>query len=123
MKQAIIRLYAYLICFLTIVCGVVIIGAGVYNIIEITAPHQMLPENIRQDHQNNESFIHSHYKSNLYEYLTEMQITSQRQESLKEEIIGVRNNAVKGLMVILVLLLVDIGVFYIHRPILERPRM
>ena len=123
MKKAIVSFYVYLICFVTVSCAVIFLGAGVYNVIEIAAPGYMLSAEIVQDHRDNQSFIHSHYKSNLYEYLTDMQITTQRIESLEGEIVNERNSAIRGLIIVFVVLIINMGVFYLHWPIVERRQM
>ena len=120
MKNTILKLYAYLVCFITLSCGAIIFGVGMYDVVEIAVPGYMLPDKIVQGHNDNKSFIHYHFKSNLYEYLTDEQITTQRLKSLEKAIGDERNNAMRGLIIAFVVLLINIGIFYVHWPMVEK---
>lgn len=114
MKKKVLQIYASLVCFITISCGVIFIGAGMYDFVEIVAPGYMLSEKVVQGHRDNKSFVNTYYKSDLYEYLTDEQITAQRIESFKAAISNERVNAIKSLGIALLVLLIDMGIFIAH---------
>jgi hypothetical protein len=123
MKKTILKFYAYLVCFVTLSFGAILFGVGMYDVVEIAAPGYMLSDKIVQGHKDNESFIHYHYKSNLYEYLTVDQITSQRLKSLEKAIVDERNDAIRGLFIAFIVLLINIGIFYFHWPMVDKRRL
>jgi hypothetical protein len=123
MKKTILKYYAYLVCFVTLSCGAILFGVGMYDVVEIAAPGYMLSDKIVQGHNDNESFIQYYYKSNLYEYLTDDQITNQRLKSLDQAIGDQRNDAIRGLIIAFVVLLINIGIFYIHWSMVEKRRL
>ncbi len=120
MKKIILKLYAYLVCFVTLSCSAILFGVGMYDVVEIAAPGYMLSDKIVQGHNDNKSFIHYHYKSNLYEYFTDEQITTQRLKSLEKATGDERNDAIRGLIIAFVVLLINIGIFYVHWPMVEK---
>jgi hypothetical protein len=114
MKHTIFEIYVYLVCFIALSCGVISLGAGVYSLVEISAPGFMLSEEWVQMHRDNESFVRSFYKSKIHEILTDEQITAQRAKNLKIVIDDERRNAIKRFIGSVIVILINIVVFIVH---------
>ena len=56
MKQSILEIYALAVCFVTLVCFVIALGIGVYDLIEIANPEVTITSWEYDRHQSNETF-------------------------------------------------------------------
>ncbi len=114
MKHTILELYAYLVCFVSLSCGAIFLQVGVYSLVEISAPGFMLSDEQVQKHRDNETFATSHYKSDIYEILTDEQIAADRVESLVIAIGEERKSAGKRLIGAVIVIFINIVVFFVH---------
>ena len=117
MKITAIKIYTHLVCFLTLILATVYFGTGVYDILNIVVPDYMVSDQVIEEHKDNTSFIESHYKSNLHEYLTDEQIRQQRLTSLNKSISEKRSNGITDLLISLTVIVSCAALFVWHRRI------
>ncbi len=56
MKKSILEIYALSVCFVTLVCFVIVLGIGIYDLIQISNPEFTLNPHEYERHQSNEAF-------------------------------------------------------------------
>ena len=56
MKKSILEIYALAVCFVALLCFVIALGIGVYDLIQITNPEFTLNAYEYERHQSNEAF-------------------------------------------------------------------
>jgi len=117
MKLKAIKIYTHIVCFLTLILATVYFGTGVYEILNIVVPDYMVSDQVLEEHKDNTSFIASHYKSNLHEYLTDEQIKQQRLTSLNEVISERRKKGITDLFISLTVIISCAVLFVWHRRI------
>jgi hypothetical protein len=128
MKTNILLIYAYLVCFVTVTCGAIYTGIILYDIVQISAPEFMLSEHTKYTHANNENFIENNYtytddgKVSKYEGYSETKITKIRTENYQSKIAQEQNNAVKSVIQSVIVLFIDLILFFVHWRIAKRAR-
>jgi hypothetical protein len=63
MKKSIVEIYALAVCFATIVCFVISLGIGLYDIVEITNPEFTMKSYAYEKHQTNDALLLMHSSS------------------------------------------------------------
>ncbi len=56
MKKSILEIYALAVCFVALLCFVIALGIGVYDLIQITNPEFTINVYEYERHQSNEAF-------------------------------------------------------------------
>ena len=59
MKKSILEIYALSVCFVTLVCFVIVLGIGIYDLIQISNPEFTLNPHEYERHRSNEAFRRS----------------------------------------------------------------
>jgi len=119
MKKSIIGIYALAVCFVTVVCAVIALGIGIYDLVEIAYPEFTLPSYQFERHQSNEAFFPGD-PENLE--LTEEEKSARRLASYETAIEAERRGAQQSLIKVLVVLILDAVVFTIHWKVAQRSR-
>jgi len=57
MKRTLVEVYALAVCFVTLVCFVVSLGIGIYDLIQIINPKFTISSYQCDRHQSNEAFL------------------------------------------------------------------
>lgn len=113
MKKTILEIYALAVCFVTVLCAVVALGIGVYDIVEITNPEFTLSAHSYERHQTNEAFFSLECIDDEQER-TEEEKTQQRQSSYNRALNAESRNAVQSLVKVIIIIAIDILVFLVH---------
>ena len=127
MKKSILEVYAMAVCFATIVCFVVALGIGIYDIVRIANPEFTLSSYEYNRHQSNNAFWESYKckyenKDKESKRPSEEDLTKQRQTSYQQEIKAEKRSGAQSLTIASIVILIDIVVFFIHWMIARRAR-
>src|SRR5688572_27003955 len=109
MPRSLIQLYALIVCFFTLMCLVVALGLGLYDIVRITAPGFTL-----QDHmvwQSDEHFL-MYYpdKKNLPQH----ELAAWRKQYRQNALVSERHSAQQRAVFIGIILAIDAIVYALH---------
>ncbi len=131
MKKPILEIYALAVCFVTLVCFVIALGIGVYDLIQIANPEFTMNAYEYQRHQSNEAFGRSP-RIQLRGVApgvpieptepSEEELTSQREESYQAALRSERRQAGQSLTMIAIVLVIDVLVFLPHWLLARRRR-
>jgi hypothetical protein len=121
MKKSLLEIYALAVCFLAMNCFAVALGIGAYDLLEMSNPNLTLNSHSYQQHQTNEAFKRRGW-SNDKEKLPEEEITEMREKSYKVELEAERRDAVQSFIRVLIVMLINIGIFLIHWKVAKRAR-
>ena len=131
MKKPILEIYALAVCFVTLVCFVIALGIGVYDLIQIANPEFTINAYEYERHQSNEAFGRSP-RIQLRGVApgvpieptepSEEELTSQREESYQAALRSERRQAGQSLTMIAIVLLIDVLVFLPHWLLARRRR-
>ena len=123
MKKSTLEIYALTVCFVTVICAIVSLGIGVYNIIEITNPKFTLPSYQYERHQTNEAFFRQYYgKEKEADALSEEEKTKRRLESLEVALKVERRGGLQSIVKVFIVLVIDSVAFIIHWWVARRAR-
>ncbi|MBI4697945.1 MAG: hypothetical protein HY758_03285 [Nitrospirae bacterium] len=127
MKKTVIEIYAMAVCFVAVVCLVISLGIGLYDIMEISNPAFTISSYEYKKHQSNESFIKGDCGNEKETFadkkiLTDEEITRQRLASFQNLIAIERRDAFQSLTIVAIILILDIILFFIHWRIAKRAR-
>jgi hypothetical protein len=120
MKRTSIEVYALAVCFVTLICFVVTLGMGIYDVIRIADPGFTMSTYNYERHQSNEAFLNSWPKGKPQPRADEL--TTLREESYKSALRSEKRGAVQSLTMALIVLIIDMIVFAIHWLIAKRAR-
>ena len=59
MKKTIIEIYALAVCFVAVICLVISLGIGLYDLVEISNPEFTISSHEYKKYQTNESFMNN----------------------------------------------------------------
>ncbi len=123
MKKTIIEIYALAVCFVTVICLVISSGIGLYDLVEISNPEFTISSHEYKKYQTNESFINNDCGEEK-EILSdkEEEITKKRMESYQNLLSIEQRNAFQSLTIVLIIIILNIVVFFIHWRIAKRAR-
>jgi len=127
MKTNIFLIYAYLVCFVTLSCGAIFTGIILYDIVEISVPDFMMSEVDKQKYLDEQNYIENKKiqpddKKNTHEIYSDEEITEIRTWDYKSAIDRERNNAIKSIIQSLIILVIDLVLFFVHWRVAERAR-
>ncbi len=131
MKKSILEIYALSVCFVTLVCFVIALGIGIYDLIQITNPEFTLNPYEYERHRSNEAFG----RSPRIEMRgvapgvpigstkpSEEELTRQREESYQAVIRSERRSGIQSLTIVGIVMVIDLCVFVVHWLLSKRTR-
>ena len=132
MKKSILEIYALAVCFVALVCFVIVLGIGVYDLIQITSPEFTINVYEYERHQSNEAFRGSPGRA-LGGFAPgipvqprrrpEEEVTQQREESYQAALRSERRGGMQSLIRIVIILAIDVLVFVPHWLLVRRTRV
>ncbi len=127
MKKSLLEIYALAVCFATIVCFVISLGIGIYDLVEITNPEFTLSSYEFKRHQTNDAFwksCSSSWRKHDKERTRppEDELTKQRENSFQRALKAEKRDAFQSLTQIVIILIVNALVFLIHWRLARRAR-
>ena len=129
MKKSWLEIYALAICFFTVACFAVALGAALWDVVQITAPDFTMRDDYWTKHRSDEAFrqalIEEHrFREVVSTYVPPAgaELTLAREEGHAQAVSKERRAASQGLAQRLIILLVDLLVFLIHWKIAARAR-
>ena len=114
------EIYALAVCFVTIICAAVALGIGAYDILEISSPEMTLRAYKYEKYQTNEAFTRQWKKDRAKK--SEEEITVLRKKSYEVALKAEKRDAVQSSIRVLIILFIDMAIFYIHWRIAKRAR-
>jgi hypothetical protein len=115
MVRSLIQLYALTVCFFTLMCFVVAVGFGLYDIVRIAAPDFTLQQYLT--YESNEQFL-------VYfpdkKGLPNEEITRLRDVARQHALVAERKGAAQSLVFAAIIIVIDIVVYVVHWAIAKR---
>lgn len=126
MKRTIVEIYALAVCFTAIVCFVISLGIGIYDIVQIANPGFTLSSCEYNRHQTNDAFWsdHCNYAKDDDKRIRpqEDELTRTREESLQRALKAEQRDASQSVIRVLIIISINALVFLIHWLIAKRAR-
>ncbi len=133
MKKSILEIYALAVCFVTVICFVISLGITLYGIIGITNPDFTISSSTYTEHQTNDDFWNSSYRSlsmsvnpgeaeKARSILDEALLSKQRENSFARILANERRDNTQTVVKTLIVILIDAVVFLLHWFIARRAR-
>ena len=119
-KKSLLEIYALAVCFVTVVCFVIALGIGVYDLVELAYPEFSLSSYEYERHQSDEAFMRHWAKDKKRP--AEGEVTKLREESFRTELRKEQRSAMQSLVQILIVLAIDVVVFFVHWRLAQRGR-
>jgi hypothetical protein len=120
MKRPVKQIYALAVCFATLLCFVVALGIGLYNVVQICAPTYTISAYSSQAYESNEKFVHTYEDK---KGLPTEELTKLRESLLEDAIFTERQSAVQSLIQVVILIVIDIVVFVVHWHMAKRAEL
>lgn len=120
MKRGLVEVYALAVCFVTLVCFVIALGIGIYDIIQIVNPEFTISSYTYDCHQSNEAFLKNWLENKPRPQGEELTIL--RKESYQAALRSEKRSAIQSLTMVFIIILVDIVVYIIHWFVAKRAR-
>ena len=126
MKSSILEIYALAVCFVALVCFVIALGIGVYDLIQFANPEFTINVYEYERHQSNEAFdtVRGSPGRALRGIAPgipiepterpEEEVTQQREESYQAALRSERRRGMQSLIQIVIILVIDVLVFVPH---------
>ena len=124
MKKSTLEIYALAVCFIALVCFVVALGIGLYDLIQIASPEFTLNAYEYERHQSNENFrgspgrvLRGAIAPGIPIEPTERpeeEVSQQREESFQAALRSERRRGLQSLLQIMIILVIDVLVFVPH---------
>lgn len=112
MKKSLLEIYALAVCFVTIICFAVVLGIGLYDVLEMSNPEMTLKSYQYQKHQSNEAFIRNWSKKK--EKRSDSEITEIREKSYSVALKAEQRDAIQSFIRVLIIMLINVIIFLIH---------
>ena len=109
MQRSAVQIYALAVCFASLMCLVVALGIGLFDVVQIGAPQFTLAGAVAYD-SNEQYLLYFPNKKDL----PEQQISELRQEALHLAWVAERRAAQKSAVFVLIVLAIDAVVFLVH---------
>jgi hypothetical protein len=128
MKRSLLELYALAVCFFTVICLVIALGVGLYDLVQIAQPEFTISAQTYERHQSNEAFASRAFISLIEpqtvppEGASQDEITSLRQDSYQAVLRMERRQASQSATLVAIVLAIDIAIFYFHWRVAARAR-
>ena len=134
MKKPLLEIYALAVCFVALMCFVIALGIGVYDLIQIANPGFTINAYEYDRHQSNEAFRNGGMVGPLAfgsggatgEVIIEpgiprgpttpaaAEVTRQREESYQAALRSERRRGMQGFLQVVIILVIDVLVFVPH---------
>ena len=123
MKKSFVEIYGLAVCFVTLLCFVIALGVGIYDLLQVAFPEFTLNAYEYERHQSNDSFRNAPpvFRSvpRIAEAVpipeaTEDAITRQREDSYRSVLRFERRRAGQSLVMVGIVMLIDVLVFLPH---------
>ena len=131
MKKSMLEIYALSVCFVTLVCFVIALGIGIYDLIQIASPAFTLNAYEYERHQSNQAFGRSPriemrgLAPGVSIEPTEPsaeELTQQREESYQAALRSERRRGIQSLTIVGIVMVIDLCVFGVHWLLSKRTR-
>lgn len=131
MKRSILEIYALAVCFVTLICFVVALGIGIYDLIQIMNPAFTLNPYEYERHQSNEGFqvAPSRELRGLSPAVpaeearpSEEEIARRREESYQAALRSEKRRGLQSLTIVAIVMVIDLSVFAVHWLLARRAR-
>ena len=129
MKKTILEVYALAVCFVTVTCFVICLGIGAYSVIQIANPEFTMNTYQYEKFQSNDSFWDCNSGGNYCsdedkkrQRPGEDELTKKRQSAFASAIKSEQRDGSQTIVKMLIIILIDIVVFYTHWAIARRAR-
>ena len=128
-KKTILEIYALAVCFFTVACFVVALGLMMWNVVELTASEFTIHTRDFECHRSDEAYRKCREQD--YEYTkadppktfpTGDALTEKRERSYEFVLKSEKREALQGIVHKLIVILIDIFVFYVHWLLARRAR-
>jgi hypothetical protein len=105
--RSLIQIYALMVCFCSLMCFVVALGIGAYDVIEVAAPEFTL---------HGATALYESYQvaPDPKETRSEAEIAAARAEQHRQTVIFTRHSAIQSLIFVGIVCAIDLMVFGIH---------
>lgn len=113
-----VQVYALTVCFFTLMCFVVALGVGAYDVVQIAAPRFTMAWFGMYDSNAEFVAVYTDKKD-----LPEEEITRARKAMLEAGIDAERRSALQSLVFVAILLVIDAAVYAAHWGIVRRERL
>ena len=132
MKKSFVEIYGLAVCFVTLLCFVIALGVGIYDLLQVAFPEFALNAYEYERHQSNDSFRNAPpvFRSvpRIAEAVpipedTEDEITRQREDSYRSVLRFERRRAGQSLVMVGIVMLIDVLVFLPHWILARRARV
>lgn len=128
MKRTLLEVYALAVCFVTVGCFVIAFGIALYGAIGVAQPGFTLSGHTYEMHRTNDRFFNRQVfmpdeEKQQRVRPPEAELTRQRQESLAAAIDGERRDSAQTTVKSMIVVLIDLLVFFVHWRIARSPRM
>ena len=132
MKKSFVEIYGLAVCFVTLLCFVIALGVGIYDLLQVAFPEFTLNAYEYERHQSNDSFRNAPpvFRSvpRIAEAVpipeaTEDAITRQREDSYRSVLRFERRRAGQSLVMVGIVMLIDVLVFLPHWILARRARV
>ena len=120
MKRSLVEVYALAVCFVTLVCFVIALGIGIYDLIQIVNPEFTISSYTYDRHQSNEAFLKNWTKDKPIPQGDEL--TRLREESYQAALRSESRGAIQSLTMVFIIILIDLVVYIIHWYVAKRAR-
>ena len=124
-----VEIYALTVCFFTMACLAIATGNLLWNGVKLAAPALTVNAHEYQRHQTDDNFSQSLESRNRariekggYQLPSGADLTAQREQSRQAMLETERRGAMRGLLYMLVIILVDVVVYWFHWRIVRRER-
>jgi hypothetical protein len=130
MKKSLLEIYALAVCFVTLICFVVALGIGIYDLIQVANPEFTVNPDEYERHQLNEGFQRNPTLRGLSPavpleapQISDEGISEQREQSYQSALRSERRRGLQSLTIVGIVMLIDLCVFSIHWILGRRARV
>ena len=135
MKRSFVEIYGLAVCFVTLLCFVIALGAGIYDLLQVAFPEFTLNAYEYERHQSNDSFRNAPRSRAQWTAppsrgagpgiaeATEDETTRQREDSYRSVLRAERRQAGQSLVMVGIVMLIDVLVFFPHWILARRARV
>lgn len=126
MKKSVLEIYALAVCFVALTCFAISLGIGIKQALRLVQPELTLSAEAYLRHQSNEAFD----ADSIYRWdpdkgerrTPQAQLTIERQQSYQRVLAAEQRGGLTNLVNVLIILLVDVLVFWPHWRLARRAR-
>ena len=132
MKKSFVEIYGLAVCFVTLLCFVIALGVGIYDLLQVAFPEFTLNAYEYERHQSNDSFRNAPPVFRSVPRIAEAvpipeatgdAITRQREDSYRSVLRFESRRAGQSLVMVGIVMLIDVLVFLPHWILARRARV